>query len=312
MPEPQSNPDSYRMSIGEHLEDLRRRVIRCLIYLGAAFALCLTFNKYVMGAILRQPIQVLIDLGYENPELQFLSPTEGFITWLKLALVVAIFVASPFIFRELWGFVAAGLYPHERKPVRIYAPASLVLFLVGVVFLYFAVMPTALGFLLDFGTQPELFGLTSGSDKTAEETDPPAGGAEVEAPVDPPDVDPPEAEPAEAKPRRMIKTVPQVSKYLSLYITMSLIMGIVFQLPLVMMFLMYTGILAPETFSKYRRHFIVGAVAALAVLTPTGDAVTLLIVSGPVLLLYEVGLILGRMTVRRKEKRKAREEEESA
>ncbi|MCP3860686.1 MAG: twin-arginine translocase subunit TatC, partial [Phycisphaeraceae bacterium] len=83
-------------------------------------------------------------------------------------------------------------------------------------------------------------------------------------------------------------------------------------LPLVMMFIMYTGLLTPKTLGKYRRHFIVGAVADLAVLTPTGDPVTLIIVSIPVILLYEVGLILGRMTIRKKAKRAAKEEEANA
>ena len=68
-----------------------------------------------------------------------------------------------------------------------------------------------------------------------------------------------------------------------------------------MLFLMATGILSPATFSKYRRHFIVGAVAVLAIITPSGDAATLLLVSGPVLVLYEGGLLLGRIFLRRRE-----------
>lgn len=251
-----------RMSVGEHLEELRRRVILGLLFWGAAFVLCLAFNRYVMGAILRQPLQVLMELGYEEPRLQFLGPTEGFITWLKLAMVVSFFVASPLILWQLWKFVAAGLYPHERRPVRLVAPLSYALFVAGVTFLYFVVMPTALRFLFDFGTDPELFGL------------------EIQG--------------------KVVENVPQVSKYLSLYITMSLIMGVVFQLPLVMVFLMITGLVTPATFGKYRRHFVVGAVAVLAVVTPTGDAATLVLVTIPVVLLFEGGLIMGRLVLRRR------------
>ena len=85
------------------------------------------------------------------------------------------------------------------------------------------------------------------------------------------------------------------------FFTMSLVMGMVFQLPLVMLFFIATGIITPAFFRKYRRHFIVGAVAALAVLTPTGDAMTLLLVSMPVVALYEGGLLLGRLLVRKRE-----------
>ena len=164
----------------------------------------------------------------------------------------------------IWGFVAAGLYPHERKWIEVFAPVSYLLFLAGLAFLYFLVMPIALRFLFDFGTQPWL------PEKLGQ-----AG------PV--------------------IQNVPQVGKYLSFYITMSLIMGLVFQLPLIMLFFIATGILTPGFFRKYRRHFIVGAVAALAVLTPTGDAATLGLVTLPVILLYEGGILLGRFFTKREE-----------
>ncbi len=93
---------------------------------------------------------------------------------------------------------------------------------------------------------------------------------------------------------------PQYSDYVSFYMTMSLIMGLVFQLPLIILFLIATGLVQPVTFSKYRRHFIVGAVAVLAVVSPTGDAVTLVLISAPVIILYESGLLLGRFATRRK------------
>jgi Tat protein translocase TatC len=251
-----------RMSVGEHLEELRSRVIRSLIYLVAAFVVCLIFNEKIMIFVLRQPLMVLKDLGYENPHLQALTPTEGFVVWLKLALVCALIVASPLIARELWRFIAAGLYPHERKYIELFGPISYLLFLAGVAFLYFAVMPTALRFLFDFGLIPEVPGVSSSE--------------------------------------RVVQAIPQYKQYISFYITMSLLMGIVFELPLFMLFFMSIRMITPATFSKYRRHFIVGAVAVLAILSPTGDAPTLILISTPVILLYEAGIILGRLLLRRK------------
>jgi Tat protein translocase TatC len=250
-----------RMTVGQHLEELRRRVLRSVLYLAGALALCFFLNDRILGFVLRQPYEVLRSLGHLDPKLPVLSPTEMFLTWLKVGFVAALLVASPFIARELWGFVAAGLYPREKKWVRIFGPFSYLLFLGGVAFLYFLVLPTALRFLYSFGYDIQIPGVP---ENTA-----------------------------------VLIPMPDLAKYVSFYITMSLIMGLVFQLPLVMLFLTATGILSPAFFSKYRRHFIVGAIVMLAIFTPTGDALTLLLVSLPVLLLYEGGILLGRLFKRR-------------
>lgn len=245
-----------RMTISEHLEELRSRMIRALIYLGLALVVCLIFNDSVMRFVLDRPIQALRDVGQE-PKLVYYAPTEGFLVWLKLAVVVAAILASPLMAREIWGFVAAGLYPHEKRYVQVFAPVSYLLFLGGVAFLYWIVLPTALEFLFGFGKiLPE------------------------------------------------IQNMPRVSEYLSFYIVMSLLMGLVFQLPLVMLFFMAVGILDVGFFRKYRKHFIVGAVAVMAVVSPTGDAPTLILISVPVLLLYEIGILFGRFFLKKKERKR--------
>ncbi|MEN8148838.1 MAG: twin-arginine translocase subunit TatC [Planctomycetota bacterium] len=302
------------MSVGEHLDELRSRVIRSLLYLAVAFVVCLIFNDRIMGFVLRQPLLVLQDLGYEDPHFQVLSPTESFVTWLKLALVCALVIASPLIARELWRFISAGLYPHERKYIELFGPVSYVLFLGGVAFLYFAVMPTALGFLLDFGmldTVPGWEAEEIPADPAPTEERPAEGVPAKEKPAgeasseeEPGEEAPAEEKPAEEKPARQkaVRAIPQLSKFVSLYITMSLLMGLVFQLPLFMLFFMAIGMVQPGTFSKYRRHFVVGAVAALAVLSPTGDAPTLILISLPVIVLYEAGILLGRVLLKRRKK----------
>ncbi|HEX6986191.1 MAG TPA: twin-arginine translocase subunit TatC, partial [Planctomycetaceae bacterium] len=79
-----------------------------------------------------------------------LNVQEGFMTYLKVSLIAGFVLASPWIFYQIWLFVAAGLYPHERKYVHLYLPAALGLFLGGAVFCYFAVLPFVLNFLLGF------------------------------------------------------------------------------------------------------------------------------------------------------------------
>jgi sec-independent protein translocase protein TatC len=89
-----------------------------------------------------------------------LNVQEGFMTYLKVSLIAGFVLASPWIFYQVWQFVAAGLYPHERSYVYRYLPASLGLFLGGAVFCYYVVLPIVLNFLLafngDLGLMPQV------------------------------------------------------------------------------------------------------------------------------------------------------------
>ena len=88
-----------------------------------------------------------------------LGMTEGFMVWVKASLLVAVILASPWIFYQIWHFVAAGLYPHERRYVQTYLPFSIGLFLFGAALAFFLAFPRVLEFLLLFnrsmGIQPE-------------------------------------------------------------------------------------------------------------------------------------------------------------
>ena len=89
-----------------------------------------------------------------------LNVQEAFLTYLKVAFVSGFVIASPWIFYQVWLFVAAGLYPHERRYVFIFLPMSLTLFVMGAVFCFYAVFPFVLDFLLGFnrmmGVQPQI------------------------------------------------------------------------------------------------------------------------------------------------------------
>lgn len=83
-------------------------------------------------------------------QLKSFNAMEPFMIWLKAALLAGAIIASPFVFRELWLFVAAGLYPHERRYVYTFGPISLGLFIAGVLLAFFVAFPTVLRFLLSF------------------------------------------------------------------------------------------------------------------------------------------------------------------
>jgi sec-independent protein translocase protein TatC len=102
------------------------------------------------------------DIGGFRKELKKISDPitlnvqEAFMTYIKVSLISGLVVASPWIFYQLWLFVAAGLYPHERKYVYTYLPMSIGLFLGGVVFCFYAVFPTVLDFLLGFNQRLQI------------------------------------------------------------------------------------------------------------------------------------------------------------
>ena len=129
-----------KMTLVEHLDELRRRIFVSIaaIIIGA----CVAFWK----------IQAILKLLMFPPvdHLAFFSPPEAFFEYCKLACFAGLFFASPVVIYQLWAFISAGLTQKERKMVLFALPFSVTLFLGGVVFAYFFVLPWALKFLIDF------------------------------------------------------------------------------------------------------------------------------------------------------------------
>jgi sec-independent protein translocase protein TatC len=199
-----------------------------------------------------QPVQIAIATDLANrvvsrpPTLAAFSVTESFMVWLKVSMACGIVLASPYIFWELWSFVAAGLYPHERKQVYAYLPGSVFLFLGGVFFCELVVLPAAVSYLLAFnewvGIEPDL----------------------------------------------------RLSEWLSFAVFVPLTFGAAFQTPLVMYVLNRVGIVEVETYQKNRKmaFFILALVGAFLAATP--DAMGMLALAIPLWILYELGIWLCR------------------
>ncbi len=184
-------------------------------------------------------------------KLRVIKYQESFLNHLKVALICALFLASPLIFLELWGFVAVGLYRNERKVVYMFAPFSFLLFVAGVLFGYFVLIRLGLKFLGGYG------------------------------------------DPA------LIETNLTLGFYLSIFLMLTFIVGVVFQLPLVMYVLARTGIVQPKSFSKFRRYFLVSAFLIAALLTPP-DVITQILLGIPMIFLYELGIILAKIGVKKR------------
>ena len=136
--------NSSNMSIGDHLEELRIRVIFALLGVAACTIVGLVFGGRIISFMELPYTSVMA----ENSQLQTLSPTEGLTSYFKIALITGLILSSPWVFYHLWMFIAAGLYAHERRYINIAAPFSAVLFICGAVFFLLVVAPLTLKFLL--------------------------------------------------------------------------------------------------------------------------------------------------------------------
>ena len=140
------DPAGSTMSLGDHLDELRMRLIYALAGLVLCAILGLCFGSYIIDFIEAPYISVM----GEDARLQTLAPADGFISYVKIALITGLLISSPWVFYHIWMFIAAGLYQHEKKYVYFAAPFSAILFITGSVFFIFVVAPLTLGFLVKF------------------------------------------------------------------------------------------------------------------------------------------------------------------
>lgn len=142
-----SAEELQRMSLLEHLEELRKRIVRALVAVTLAFSGCWFFVERIAD-FLAQPIY---DALPEGTRLTFLGVTDPFIIYVKVAALAALFVASPFVLYQAWRFIAPGLYQRERRRAFPFILAGTVFFLAGGAFAYYVAFPFAVDFLIGMG-----------------------------------------------------------------------------------------------------------------------------------------------------------------
>lgn len=154
---PPSEPEDeeegmLRMSFLEHLEELRLRIIRALMGLGIAFALCVGFANELWKVASAPAFDALQKIGIKDGKLTIIEPMENFtIIWFKLPLVASLFVASPWVLYQVWAFISPGLYKRERKWAVPFVLTTAGLFITGGMFAYFIAFRYGLAFLLGIG-----------------------------------------------------------------------------------------------------------------------------------------------------------------
>ena len=146
-----SDADETRMSFGDHLEELRRRVILAIVGVAIAATICFLVGDRIIE-ILTTPYCVAMEqLGFD-PRMVQLNPLESFIEYFKITLKFGLVLSAPWVIYQLWLFVAKGLFPSEQRLIRTFAPASIFLFVLGSSFMVAIVLSGLLKFLITMST----------------------------------------------------------------------------------------------------------------------------------------------------------------
>lgn len=133
--------DENKQTLVEHLNELRGRILKCILSLAVCTVIVYTFIDKLMG-FLTKPVGKLV----------FIAPQEAFIANIKAAFFGGLLLGSPIIIYQIWKFVSDGLLSNEKKYTLIYGPVSFVFFIIGICFGYFIIVPIGVNFLLGFAT----------------------------------------------------------------------------------------------------------------------------------------------------------------
>lgn len=220
-----------------HLVDLRKALVKSLIFIGLGFCICVYWSEYIFDFI-RTPIEPYLDEG----GLVFTAPMDKFTAYLKVSFLAGMIITCPFWLYQVWSFIAPGLYKDEKKWSALFIFFGTFLFIAGVAFVYNIVYPMAFDYLMNFG------GTTD---------------------------------------RPMIT----IKDYIGFFILTTLVFGLAFELPLILVMLGALGIVSHEMLKAKRRYAIVIMAVLAAVATPP-DAISQIAMLVPLTLLYELAVWL--------------------
>lgn len=233
------------MTMLEHLEELRNRLVVASVALGAGLVVSAIPLPGITDVSVTQAVMDLIAAPAQG-HLQYLKPGEGFVTYFQVALMMGFILALPVITWQAIAFVLPALLPHEKKYLYMAVPGAMLSFAIGLMFGYILVIPVAIDFLLRWN------------------------------PID-------------------LVVMWQFSEYMSTVSALLLYMGLAFETPLLMFFLTKLRILNPDRMAGYRKYVLIASFIIGAMITPTPDPLNQTLVSLPIYLLFELGLLLSRL-----------------
>ena len=223
------------MGFLEHLEEFRKRIIWSIVYIAVGFCVCYWWHDQIFSWM-QAPIVFALKNHNLPTNLVYTNPTDPFNMYLKISLIMGIFVASPFVLYQVWAFIAPGLYKNERRYVAPFMFSTVGLFVAGGYFAYRMVYPAALDFLIDYSKQ--------------------------------------------------FTPMITINEYTTLFMTIVLGLGVVFEMPILVFFLALFGILSAGFMWKNFRYSILIIFIIAAVITPTTDIMNMCIFAAPMIVLY--------------------------
>tara|TARA_Y100001958_G_C21239795_1_gene567133 strand:+ start:594 stop:1325 length:732 start_codon:yes stop_codon:yes gene_type:complete len=224
--------EDQEQSLVDHLTELRKRLVYAFLAIAVGMGVCWAFSEQLMDLI-RNPILPYLPEG----GLIFTGVMDKFMAHVKVALAGGVVLSCPFWLFQVWKFVSPGLYENERKYAGAFIGVGSLLFITGILFVYFFVYPMAFSFLMGFGGMED-------------------------------------------------KPMISISEYLSFFTTTTLLFGLAFELPLILVILALIGLIDAQFLKKNRRYAIVVLALVSAFLTPP-DVISMGMMMAPLMLLYE-------------------------
>lgn len=240
------DPEDFRLSIVEHLDELRIRIIRSLVLLVVGWIAGWFLFDWIFP-IFQAHVRDMIpkDVSYKEVFTDFMGP---FFLKLKLSFVLGFVLVGPLVITQIWGFIKPGLRPRERRPFQVIGPLSVFLFALGCYFCWL-ILPTTISWFVVFAH--------------------------------------------EAFPDTEI--LQEAGRLIFFVVNMMLAFGIAFQLPLIVFFLAFIGLLPPATISQYWRHATVVIFVFSAIITPSVDPVSMLMMAIPLCILFILSVLAVKM-----------------
>jgi len=247
------DPEEFRATLVEHLEELRDRIMRSVFALALGWVAGWFLEPFAYGVLnrmARRAIEPRLPVGSKFEEV-FRHVSDMFMLQLKLAFGIGLILAFPYIVLQIWWFVAPGLKPNERKPFLRLAPFSVFLFALGVAFCWI-ILPAALGWFADY-----LHNFPGTS------------------------------------------LLQEPGTLILFCVKLLLAFGIGFQLPLVVWVLGALNLLSAETLLKYWRQSATAIFIFAAIVTPSNDAFSMLMMAIPLTLLFIISVYVVKFTQRK-------------
>jgi sec-independent protein translocase protein TatC len=224
---------SGKMSFLEHLDELRKRIVRSLIALCVGVGIAAYFIEDIYAFVML-PLRQMLRPG---ETMIYTYPTEAFMLYIRIALIAGLFIAAPLIFWQVWLFVAPALYAKERRYAIPFVLLSSIGVLAGAAFSHYVAFPLMWRFFASFSNE-------------------------------------------------LVSFMPRIEDAFSVYMRMLLGMAVVFQMPALVFFLARMGVVTARWMIRQFKYAVLAIVVVAAVITPSSDVASQLIVAGPMVVLY--------------------------